>query len=119
MLWPRAWASSRSAKVESPAMRMRSIGSICTAMVKVMGVRSKVEGILGSLYLEPIRVRLVTGKPPARDEDGVAPQCQTRRPWVAHQPNACGPGDSPPLGRADRDRRDFQIGPRFDFDKGD
>jgi len=59
----------------------------------------------------------MAGKPPARDEDSVAPQCQTRRPWVAHEPNARGSGDSPPLGRADRDRRDFQIGPRFDFDK--
>src|SRR5271165_4689253 len=37
MRWPRAWASRRSAKVESPAMRMRSIGSICTAMARGMG----------------------------------------------------------------------------------
>ena len=33
---------------------------------------------------EPIRVRLVTGKPPPCDKDGVAPQRQARRPWVAH-----------------------------------
>ena len=68
---------------------------------------------------EPIRVRLVTGKPSARDEYGVASQRQVCRPWVSHEPNACGAGDSPPLGRADRDRRDFEIGPRFDFDQGD
>jgi hypothetical protein len=105
--------------VESPAMRMRSIGSICTATVKVMGVWSKAMGISGSVYLEPIRVRLVTGKPSPRDEDGVAPQRQGRCPWVAHEPNARGASDSPPLGRADRNRRDFQLGPRFDFNKGD
>jgi hypothetical protein len=84
-----------------------------------MGVRSKIGGISGSLYLEPIRVRLVTGKPPPRDEDGVAPQRQDRRPWVSHEPNARGASDSPPLGRVDRNRGDFQIGPRFDFNKGD
>src|SRR5271170_4525875 len=120
MQWPRAWASRRSAKVESPAMRMRSIGSICTATVRVMGVRSKERrGFRGSVDHEPIRVRLVTGKPPPRDEYGVTPQRQARRPRVAHEPNARGAGDSPPLGRADRNRRDFEIGPRFDFDKGD
>ncbi len=73
----------------------------------------------GSIYLEPIRVWLVTGKPPTRDKDSVAPQREARRPWVAHEPNARGAANSPPLGRADRNRGDFEIGPCFDFDKGD
>jgi hypothetical protein len=76
-------------------------------------------GISGSLYLEPIRVRLVTGKSPVRDEDGVASQRQARRPRVSREPDARGAADSPPLGRADRNRRDFQVSPRFDFNKGD
>src|ERR1700722_1361846 len=120
MLWPRAWASRRSAKVESPAMRMRSIGSICAATVRGMGVRSRARsGFQGSVDLKPIRVRLVTGKPPPRDEDGVAPQGQACRPRVSREPYARGAGDPPPLSRADRNRRDFEIGPRVDFDKGD
>src|ERR1700722_16904215 len=120
MRWPRAWASRRSAKVESPAMRMRSIGSICAATIRGMGIRSRARsGFQGSVDLKPIRVRVVTGKPPSCDEDRVAPQCQTRRPWVAHEPNARGAADSPPFGRADCNPRDFQLGPRFDFDKGD
>src|SRR6266700_5923059 len=34
MAWPRSCASSSSAKVESPRMLIRSIGSICTAMFR-------------------------------------------------------------------------------------
>src|SRR6516164_9375123 len=34
MAWPRFCASSSSAKVESPRMLIRSIGSICTAMFR-------------------------------------------------------------------------------------
>src|SRR5271156_2467661 len=111
MRWPRAWASRRSANVESPAMRMRSIGSICTATVMGMGVGRRPRVFRESVDHDLMRVRLVTGKPPPRDEDIVAPQRQARRPWVAHEPNARGAGDSPPLGRADRNRRDFEIGP--------
>src|SRR5258708_4342397 len=118
MRWPRPWASRRSANVESPAIRMRSVGSIFTATVRGMGLRSKVRGTWGSLYIEPIRVRLVTGKPPVRDEDGVAPQRQARGPWVSHEPDARGAADSPPLGRADCNRRGFQLRPRLDLDKG-
>ena len=59
------------------------------------------------------------GKPPPRDEDGVAPQGQARGPWISREPDARGASDSPPLRRADRNRRDFQISPRFDFNKGD
>jgi hypothetical protein len=61
----------------------------------------------------------VTGKPPARDKNRVAPQGQACRPWVSREPYARGAGDSPPLSRADRDRRDFEISPRLDFDKGE
>jgi hypothetical protein len=61
----------------------------------------------------------VTGKPPPRDEDGVAPQGQACRPWVSHEPYARGASDSARLGRADCNRRHFEIGPRLDFDKGD
>src|ERR1700733_5759867 len=109
MRWPRTWASRRSANVESPAMRMRSIGSICTATVKVMGVWSKARGgFRESIDLEPIRVRLVTGKPTPRDEDRIAPQRQNRRPRAAHEPNARRAGDSSPLGGVDRNRGDFE-----------
>ena len=38
---------------------------------------------------------------------GFAPAIRARR------------GDPPPLGRADRNRRDFEIGPRLDLDEGD
>jgi hypothetical protein len=61
----------------------------------------------------------VAGKPPARDEDGVAPQRQASGPWISREPDTGGAGDSPPLRRADRSRRDFQISPRFDFNKSD
>jgi hypothetical protein len=45
-------------------MRMRSIGSICAATVRGMGVRSRARSrFQGSVDLKPIRVRLVTGKP--------------------------------------------------------
>ena len=81
--------------------------------------RGALTSLIENLHFEPIRVRLMTGKPPSRDEHGVAPQRQARRPWVSHEPNARGAGDSAPLGCADRNRRDFEIGPRFDFDKGD
>ena len=72
-----------------------------------------------SVDLEPIRVRRVTGKPAGRDEDGVAPQGSGPPPRVSREPDPRGARDSPPLGRADRDRRDFEIGPRFDLDEGD
>src|SRR5580704_14619125 len=72
-----------------------------------------------SIDLEPIRVRLVAGKPAAPDEDGVAPQGQARGPWISRDPDARGASDSPPLRRADRNRRDFEISPRFDYNKGD
>ena len=68
---------------------------------------------------EPIRVRLVTGKPPARHEDRIAPQCQAGGPRISRELHTRGAGDTPPLGGADRNRRDFEIRPRFDFDKGD
>src|SRR5215471_12663315 len=37
MAWPRRCASRSSAKVESPRMLIRSIGSICTATFSVIG----------------------------------------------------------------------------------
>jgi hypothetical protein len=61
----------------------------------------------------------VAGKPPPRDEDRVAPQRQANCPRVSREPHACGASDSPPLGRADRNRGDFEISPRLDLDKGD
>jgi hypothetical protein len=61
----------------------------------------------------------VTGKPPRRDEDGVAPQRKARRPRVSREPNPRRARDSPPLGRADRNRRHLEIGPRLDLDEGD
>src|SRR5262252_11201638 len=38
MAWPRSCASSSSAKVESPRILIRSIGSICTAMFRRINV---------------------------------------------------------------------------------
>jgi hypothetical protein len=61
----------------------------------------------------------MTGKPPARNEDGVASQRKPRRPWVSREPHPGGARDSPPLGRADPNRRDLEIGPRLDLDEGD
>ena len=100
-------------------MRMRSIGSICTATVRGMGVRSRASAAHHGINLEPIRVRRVAGKAPRRDEYGVAPQRQARRPWVPREPDPCGARDSPPLGRADRNRRDLEIGARLHLHKGD
>src|SRR5215510_8731708 len=36
MEWPRFWASSSRAKVESPRILIRSIGSICTAIFRLI-----------------------------------------------------------------------------------
>src|SRR3984885_6446611 len=101
-------------------MRMRSIGSICTATVRGMGVRSGANlALRESVNLQPIRGRRVTGKASGRDEYGVAPKGQARRPGVPRQPYPRRTGDSPPLGRTDRDRRALHVRARLDLDEGD
>jgi hypothetical protein len=83
-------------------------------------LRSKARGApADSIGLEPIRVRLVAGKPSPRDEDRVATQRQASGPWISREPDTRSAADSPPLGRADRNRRNFEVSARFDFDEGD
>jgi hypothetical protein len=73
----------------------------------------------GSVDFQAIRGRRVTGKAPRRDEYGVAAKGEARRPGVARHPDPRGSRDAPPLGRADRDRGDLEIGARLDLDEGD
>jgi hypothetical protein len=61
----------------------------------------------------------VTGKASGRDEYGVAPKGQPRRPRVPRQPDPRGAPDPPLFRHADRDRGDFNVGARLDLDKGD
>src|SRR5271167_3196069 len=117
--WPRACASRSRAKVESPAMRMRAIGSICTATVRGMGIHSDAMAAAGSVDFQPIRGRGMAGKAPGRDEDGVAPEGQSGRPGVSREPDPGGPRDAPPFGRADRGGGVVEVGARLHLDERD
>jgi hypothetical protein len=61
----------------------------------------------------------VAGKPPGRDEDGVAPQIQGRRARVARKPDARRPADAASLGRGDRLSRCVEVVARLDLDEND
>ena len=94
-------------------MRMRSIGSICTATVKGMAARFL------SVEIQPIRRDDVAGKPPRGDEHRVAAQRRARRPGVAREPDPRGAGNAPALGFEDRARGGVEIVARLDLDEGD
>src|SRR5579863_8606584 len=61
----------------------------------------------------------MAGKPPRRDEYGIAPEREACSPRVSRQPDPRRARDPPPLRRADRNRRSLDVRARLDLDKGD
>src|SRR5258707_10526306 len=114
MLCPRFWASSSSAKVESPRMLMRAMGSIWTATFNFMGWSAC--GWLAGVSGAGVECRQQMARQmPWRNQHGVKTQLESRR--MGHQPGLRRIDDARLLARRHGIGGIVECGAGLDLDK--
>src|SRR5215471_21744253 len=106
MAWPRFCASSSSAKVESPRMLIRSIGSICTAMFRRIDAPRTCFGT-ASRYPTASAAGVkrrgdMTRNTAGRHQHGIEANIADAVIGVLREPDLGGGGDAQPLAIRDR-----------------
>src|SRR5262245_1081394 len=121
MAWPRFCASSSSAKVESPRMLIRSIGSICTATFRVIAApkiffaNASYHPVASAAGVES-RGDMVRNTP-RRHQHGIETDVANTRIGVTRQPSLGSRDNAQALAISDRPRRVVQLFARLDLDE--
>src|SRR4051794_31593212 len=114
MLWPRCCASKSRAKVESPPMLMRAMGSIWTAIFSFI-----IGPLLGGASGAGIECRRQMARQASgRNQHGVKTQFEFGMFGMVRQPGLRGVDDALLLARRHRPGRVIDAGPGLDLDKG-
>src|ERR1043166_56212 len=119
MPWPRFWASRSSAKVESPRMLMRAMGSIWTATFSfIWGVRSASSG--DAFLRAGVECRQeMAWQASWRNQHGVETHLEFCMLGMRHQPCLRRIDDALLLARRHGPGGIIQAGAGLDLDKGD
>src|SRR4051812_10960739 len=112
MPWPRFCASSSRAKVESPLILIRSIGSICTAIFRLIDPPERATSAAG------VECRSDMARNPSRrHQDSVEADVADARVLMTRQPRLGGSGDAQALARSHRPRGVVESRARLDLDE--
>src|SRR6266542_4836122 len=121
MAWPRFCASSSSAKVESPRMLIRSIGSICTATFRVI-IPPKI--LFANASYHPIASAAgvesrgdMARNTPGRHQHRIETDIADTRIGVSRQPSLGGRDNAQALAISNRPGGVVQLFARLDLDE--
>src|SRR4051812_16768848 len=112
MSWPRFCASSSRAKVESPLILIRSIGSICTAIFRLIDPPERTASATG-VERRSDMARNAAG----RHQHCIEPHVADAGVGIVREPHLGGGRDALALARGDRPGGIVQLLARLDLDE--